>query len=485
MEDRIRFGNIFKIVIIFLLILICTILTIYNHFYNYSTTIFTHFFYVPIILATLWWGRRGILVAIFLALFLVISHIIARSYISASITGDVIRSIFLILVSILLVLLIERIKNVEKTFGDVIETLPIALFVIDKEHTILHWNKACEILTGFPAQKMIGTKKHMEAYGELRVTLADLIVDGIANIEEIKKQNFPNIKWWKSELGKDVYKGEGFFPFVKDGRWLHITAAPLRDINGNIIGAIETLEDITSLKEMEQEIYQNQKMISLGRLAGGVVHEFNNLLTVIRANLELLFLKTKKEHALHSHLDNIKKAALQASELVEQLLIFIRKSPMKMQVFDLNKTVEDMAKMLKDMLGKKICLKLETERDLWKIKGNPQMIGQVIMNLVINAKDAMPDGGEIIIKTENFYKDEEDKIKKFVCLYVKDTGIGMSEEIRSHIFDPFFTTKESGRGTGLGLAMVYGIIKQHGGHIEVESTPNKGTTFILYLPALD
>ena len=485
MEDRVDFSNLFKIIIIVLLITICIILTIYNHFYHYSTVIFTHFFYVPIIIASLWWGRRGIIVSIFLASFLIISHIIARSYITASIAGDIIRAIFFILVSILLTILIERIKKVEKTFDEVMETIPIALFVIDNEHKILHWNKACEILTGLPASEMKGTKKHMEAYGELRVTLADLIVDGIANIEDVKKTKFPNVKWWKSELGKDVYKGEGFFPFVKDGRWLHITAAPLKDINGDIIGAIETLEDITALKEMEQEIYQNQKMLSLGRLAGGVVHEFNNLLTVIQGNLGVLFLQIKPEDSLHQYLNNIQKAALQATELVKQLLIFIRKTPMEMQIFDLNKTVKDMADMLRNMLGKDISLKLETYRGLWKLKGNSQMIGQVIMNLVINAKDAMPNGGEIIIGTQNICRPENGKNKKFVSLYVKDSGIGMSEEIRNHIFDPFFTTKKTGKGTGLGLAMVYGIIKQHEGLIEVESIPNQGTTFIIYLPALD
>jgi len=488
MEDyveKFNLNNLFKIIITLVLILVCIILTIYNHFYHDSTVIFTHFFYVPIIISCLWWGRKGIIVAIFLGCVLVISHIIAINYITASITGDIIRALFFVLVSVLLVLLVERIKNVEKNFDEVIETIPIAIFVIDKEHNILHWNKACEILTGLPSSNMKGTKKHMEAYGDVRMTLADLIVDGVANIEEVKKANFPNVKWWKSELGKDVYNAEGFFPFIRDGRWLHITAAPLRDINGNIIGAIESLEDITSLKEMEEEIYQNQKMLSLGRLAGGVVHEFNNLLTVIQGNLGVLFLSIKPEDELHKYLTNIENASLQAAELVKQLLIFIRKTPMEMQVFDLNKTVKEMADMLQNMLDKKVYLKLDIDKDLWKIKGNSRMIGQVIMNLVINAKDAMPNGGEIVIGTKNVYKSEDGKKEKFVSLYVKDSGVGMSEEVRSHIFDPFFTTKETGKGTGLGLAMVYGIIKQHRGNIEVESTPNKGTTFIVYLPALD
>jgi len=488
MEDyaqKITLDNLFKIIIISFLLSLCIVLIIYNHFYHYSLIVFTHFFYVPIIISCLWWGRRGIIIAIFLGSVLVISHIIASDYITASISGDIIRAGFFILISILLVILVERVKNVEKNFDEVIETIPLALFVIDKDHRILHWNRACEILTGLSSSKMKGTKKHVELYGDLGITLADLIVDGVADIEDVKKTSFPNIKWWKSELGKEVYNAEGFFPFIRNGRWLHITAAPLRDLNGNIIGAIESLEDITSLKEMEQEIYQNQKMLSLGRLAAGVVHEFNNLLTVIKGNLEVLFLGIKPEDKLHKYLSNIEKASIQASELVKQLLIFIRKTPMEMEVFDLNNTVKEIAEMLKNMLGRKVSLKLDMDKKLLKIKGNSKMIGQVIMNLVINAKDAMPNGGEIIIGTKNVYRYEEGKKKKFVSLYVKDNGIGISEELRSHIFDPFFTTKETGKGTGLGLAMVYGIIKQHKGSIEVESAPDKGTCFIIYLPALD
>ncbi len=468
-----------KLIITIILVLICLGLTFYHHFIISTNVLFTHFFYIPIVLSSFWWGRKGLCVAIFLAFVLITSRLL--SHIDVPILEDFIRASLLIMVAILTTILKEKLQNLETITSSLLEAIPIALFGIDKEHRIIYWNKACEILTGLSESEMIGTKKHMKICTEEKPTLADLIVDGVPNPEEVKSKEYPKAKWWKSTSVEGTYKGEGFFPHIgKEGRWLHITAAPLKDIHGQIIGAVETLEDVTNKKLMEIELYQAQKMASLGRLAGGIVHEFNNLLSVIQNNLEIALLYAKTENKLCSCLNRIQKAASQASELVHQLLIFIRKAPMEMEFFDLNETVKEITDMLKDILGKNIILELKLEEKVWKIKGNSKMIGQVIMNLVINARDAMPDGGKITITTENIFKEGE----KYVCLSVKDTGIGMSEEVKNHIFDPFFTTKAPGKGTGLGLSLVYGIIKQHGGWIEVESTIGKGTTFKIYLPVI-
>ncbi|MGQ9636338.1 MAG: ATP-binding protein [Thermodesulfobacteriota bacterium] len=258
-----------------------------------------------------------------------------------------------------------------------------------------------------------------------------------------------------------------------------------------------TCEDITELKraeealrESEEQIRQLQKMEAIGRLAGGIAHDFNNLLTIIKGYSQLSLLELNESHPLKHNLDEILKATERASNLTRQLLAFSRRQILEPKVLNLNLLIQDLNKMLHRILGEDIELFYSLASDLGKVKIDPGQIEQVILNLAINAREAMPSGGKLTIETSNvelsnssFQKHQEVFPGHYILLAVSDNGTGMTAEILNHIFEPFFTTKE--KGTGLGLSTVYGIVKQSGGYIYVYSEPGKGTTFKIYLPRVD
>jgi PAS domain S-box-containing protein len=274
---------------------------------------------------------------------------------------------------------------------------------------------------------------------------------------------------------------------------------PLRNSDGEIGGVIGTYYDITDLKRAEEEkaklegqLQQAMKMEAVGRLAGGVAHDFNNLLTVIMGYSELLLQKTGKESSGHREMEEIKRAGERAASLTQQLLAFSRKQIIEPKVVRLDLLVADMQAMLTRLIGEDIALQSTTGRSLGSVKVDPGQFQQILMNLVVNARDAMPDGGKIVIETANVDLDGGYCALhpyiipgRFVMLSVSDTGHGMSEEVKKHIFEPFFTTKERGRGTGLGLATTYGAVKQSGGSIEVYSEAGIGTTIKIYLPRVE
>jgi PAS domain S-box-containing protein len=255
--------------------------------------------------------------------------------------------------------------------------------------------------------------------------------------------------------------------------------------------------DITPLKKAEEEkekiqaqLLQAQKMEAIGRLAGGVAHDFNNLLTTIQGYTDLIMMKIDEMNPLYKDLEQIHLAAVRAGSLTRQLLLFSRRQPMELVPLDINKTIDDLLKMLSRLIGEDITISTDMEPDLWTVRADAGNIEQVIMNLAVNARDAMPKGGRLIIRTENVIMDEEHckvipeaRPGKFVCLSIEDTGVGMDKEIIQRIFEPFFSTKEAGKGTGLGLSVVYGIVKQHKGWINVYSEPGQGSIFKVYLPA--
>ena len=230
-------------------------------------------------------------------------------------------------------------------------------------------------------------------------------------------------------------------------------------------------------------------MEAVGRLAGGVAHDFNNLLTVIRGHCDLLVDSTPQEDPHRHNMEQIQKAAGRAVSMTRQLLAFSRMQVLQPRILGLNAIVADMAKMLPRLVGEHIEYVFQPAADLAMVKADPGQIEQVILNLVVNARDAMPGGGTLTVRTQNVAMTDVEARKRppmppgrYVLLSVSDTGHGMSAEIKSHIFEPFFTTKETGKGTGLGLATVYGVVKQSGGYIWVESAPGKGATFEIYLP---
>jgi two-component system cell cycle sensor histidine kinase/response regulator CckA len=252
-------------------------------------------------------------------------------------------------------------------------------------------------------------------------------------------------------------------------------------------------EDITERRVLENQFRQAQKMEAVGRLAGGVAHDFNNLLMVISGYAEVLLEHTRKNDPLYTKIEAIHQATDRATTLTRQLLAFSRKQLLELKVVDLNLIVEDIKRLLRPLIGENIELQTQLAPDLGRTRADAGQIEQVLMNLVVNSKDAMPNGGKIIIQSANARLNHEDVRREYsyihpglyVVLSVTDTGEGMDKETQLRIFEPFFTTKEKGKGTGLGLSTVYGIIKQSGGYVLVQSEPGQGTTFRIYLPRVE
>jgi len=252
---------------------------------------------------------------------------------------------------------------------------------------------------------------------------------------------------------------------------------------------VAVFDNVTERRKLEDQFRQSQKMEAVGRLAGGVAHDFNNLLTVINGYSELLLRQLGEDSPLRKEVDEIRKAGDRASMLTRQLLIFSRRQVLQPKVLDLNATVSGMATMLRRLIGEDIDLRIVPEEGLGRVKADPGQVEQIILNLVVNARDAMPGGGRLSIGTSNTLLDGTFSSMHpytvtgpHVLLAVSDTGVGMSEDTQSHLFEPFFTTKERGKGTGLGLCTVYGIVKQSQGYIHVYSELGKGTSVKIYLP---
>jgi signal transduction histidine kinase/ActR/RegA family two-component response regulator len=247
------------------------------------------------------------------------------------------------------------------------------------------------------------------------------------------------------------------------------------------------LRDMTERNELEARLRQAAKMEAVGRLAGGIAHDFNNLLTAILGSCELLALELTHLPSATEDLDEIRDAATRAGALTQQLLAFSRRQVLKPKVLDLNTEVDSVRRMLSRIIGEDIVLTTRLDPTLGQVMADPNQLEQILLNLAINARDAMQEGGALVIETSNASPPDEWKNppERCVMLMVQDNGIGMEDTVRGQIFEPFFTTKEIGRGTGLGLATVYGVVKQSGGYITVESAPMKGTTFRVYFPRIE
>ncbi len=272
-------------------------------------------------------------------------------------------------------------------------------------------------------------------------------------------------------------------------RWMYLNASLVLDADGRPHYLLVYLRDVTERKSLESQLVQAQKMEAVGQLAGGIAHDFNNLLTAILGSTELLLSETGVADPRREDMQEIGRAAHRAAGLVRQLLAYSRKQVMEPRLVNLNTIVHDMGGLLRRVVGERIALRLDLDPALGPVMADPGQIEQVIANLGVNARDAMPDGGTLTISTANVSAagipspgDDRLPAGPLVALAVSDTGTGMDDHVLAHLFEPFFTTKELGRGTGLGLATVYGIVRQSGGTIQVASQPREGSTFTVYFP---
>jgi PAS domain S-box-containing protein len=349
-------------------------------------------------------------------------------------------------------------------------SLPGLFYLFDDQGRFLRWNRNLERLTGYSA-KQIAEMSPLDFFvGEDRKT----IEDGITEVFD-KGQTTAEVDL----VARDGTKTPYFFTgelVVLDGR---------RCVVGTAI-------DLVERRRLETQLRQSQKMEAIGRLAGGVAHDFNNVLTVILSNSEMLAGQLSPEDPRRQELIEIRDAAQRAATLTRQLLAFSRKQVLKPRVLSLNAVVVTLEKMLRRLIGEDIELVTVLQPDLCPVEADPGQLEQIVMNLAVNARDAMPEGGSLSIETGNAEVDEVFARKHFpmvpgryVMLVVCDSGAGMDAETQRHIFEPFFTTKPRGRGTGLGLSMVYGIVKQSGGYIWAYSEPGLGTTFKIYFPRVE
>ncbi|HWS15862.1 MAG TPA: PAS domain S-box protein [Candidatus Methylomirabilis sp.] len=297
---------------------------------------------------------------------------------------------------------------------------------------------------------------------------------------------------WETIGRGEVWRGT-FINTRKDGTLYEEDAviSPVRDPSGQVVNYVGVKRDVTDVRRMEEQLRQSQKMEAVGRLAGGVAHDFNNLLTAISGYSDLLLHRLPAYSTLRRDVEEIRRAGDRAAGLTRQLLAFSRRQVLQPKVLDLNTVVTTMEQMLRRLIGEDIELSTDLSPSLGPVKADPGQIEQVIVNLAVNARDAMPGGGRITIGTVDVdlspsYASAQPGVRPgpHVLLSVSDTGRGMSDEAQAHLFEPFFTTKERGKGTGLGLATVYGIVQQSGGHIRVTSTAGSGTTFLIYLPRI-
>ena len=365
---------------------------------------------------------------------------------------------------------LRALKEAENRYLTLFNDLPIGLCKTTPNGKILDANPAAVQMLGYPDRASL-----------LNVSAADLCADTADSSR------------WQQLIGGDTVV-RGFQTQLRrcDGSYISVEAniRAVRDADGRVLYFESSVEDITERLNLEAQLRHSQKMESIGQLAAGVALDFNNVLTIIKGHADLLLARDNLPADYSGSLERISSAADRAANITRQLLTFSRRQVMQPQVLGLNDVIHNVARMLERTLGENIAVRFDLASDLPPIYADAGMLEQTIMNLAVNARDAMPKAGEFFIGStatevtpSHAQQNPEARVGRFVCLTVADTGVGMDAQALSRIFEPFFTTKEVGKGTGLGLATVYGITKLHRGWIEVSSEVNKGSAFKIFLPA--
>jgi two-component system cell cycle sensor histidine kinase/response regulator CckA len=359
----------------------------------------------------------------------------------------------------------------EAYFEGLFENAPEAISLVDNQSRVLRINSEFTNIFGYTNDELLGE-----------------CIDTIIAPDHLQQEAADITKVVATGARVDVESERR----RKDGTLIHVSirGAPIK-IGGKQVAVFGIYRDITNQKKLEARILHTQKMEAIGTLAGGISHDFNNLLQVIQGYTDILLNDKKPEDSDYNDLLAIRDATARAAELTSQLLTFSRKKKSILRPIDLNHLINQVNKILQRTFLKSIGIKLELADNLKTINGDPSQLEQVLINLALNAKDAMPGGGDLVIRTGITTLTEEFCLThpgstpgRYALLTVSDNGEGMAEETLKHIFEPFYTTKEIGKGTGLGMALVYGIIKEHKGYIMPSSKPGEGTTFEIYLPIL-
>jgi PAS domain S-box-containing protein len=350
-----------------------------------------------------------------------------------------------------------------------VEQSPIAIIITDAEGRTQYVNARYTQISGY--------------------TLEDILERNLAVLREGHPDEEAFQQFWRTVSAGGQWQGE-LTRQHKDGTaiWEAVQVSCLRNPAGEIINLLCLREDITARRQLEHQLRQAQKMESLGTLAGGIAHDFNNILAVINGYAELSLMQSADSALLPKHLREIQRAAQRACGLVRQILTFSRKAEIRFAPVDLNQLVRDLVALLGETFPRNVSLQLALAENLPPLLADQNQLQQIILNLCVNARDALPSGGVITLGTTIVAgptlagRPGADPARNFACLQVTDTGTGMTPEVRARLFEPFFTTKASNQGTGLGLAVVYGIATNHQGFIEVDSAPGSGSTFRVYLP---
>jgi two-component system, cell cycle sensor histidine kinase and response regulator CckA len=368
----------------------------------------------------------------------------------------------------------EALAQSEAKMRCILDSIDEGFIVIDREYRILSANRAFCNQNDLPEEGVIGRHCHQVSHHSDRPCFAQ----GEACPA---KETFDT---GSAHAATHTHEDTSGAP-----RYVELKSYPIVDASGAIVSVVETISDVTEKRKLQEQLAQSQKMESIARLAGGVAHDFNNMLGVIMGRTELAMGQVNPSHPLFADLEEVHKAAQRSARLTRQLLAFARKQTVAPCVLDLNETVAGMLKMLRPLIGEDIDLDWRPGDGVWPIKMDPSQIDQILANLCVNARDAIAGVGRIRIETGTVAFDRVDYARnaelvpgQYALLTVSDDGCGMHPKTINNIFEPFFTTKEIGKGTGLGLATVYGIVKQNDGLIHVYSEPGRGTTFKIYLP---